>query len=301
VAATLSGFHEVEKTSILIKRNESQTVTLDFEPVLYKITVQTNVDGELKYGKEGEVMKSVDIQNNRTTLYLPAGDYVAEVEPAEPVYKTERKQFSVAGDASIELRLKRIEFSKDTLSANWTEPELRNWELTGQWQPSSKTLIVKGAGIALPRDESKRYYKDFTVISDIKLTNGVGAAFALRAQDSRNYYLLEFTGPQADEPLYVRLFTVTNGVEQRIQAIQIPNAAASTLKNSQSFTSIIIKVNNNTFAPEIYDNNTATNYPLGVLIDPNRKFSAGGVGIASRQNAESVIARFIICTECPKD
>lgn len=301
VAATLAGYHEVEKASVPIRRNESQTLTLDFEPILYTVIVQTNADGELKYGKEGEVPKSVDIRNNRATLYLPAGNYVGEVEAAEPVYKAETKQFSVAANTTVEFHLKRIEFSKDTLSANWTEPELKNWEVTGPWHPSSKTLIVKGAGIALPRDESKRYYKDFTLISDIKLTNGMGAAFAVRAQDTRNYYLIEFTGAQADEPLYVRLYVVKNGVEQRIQAIQIPNAAASTLKNSQSFTSIVLKVSDNTFAPEIYDNTTANNYPLGVLIDPNRTFSAGGVGVVARQNAESVVSRFIVCTECPKE
>lgn len=301
VAATLPGFHEVEQSPVLITRNNSQDITLYFQPVLYTVVVQSNVDGELKYGKPDAVRQSVTIQNKRTTLHLQAGDYVADLEPSEPVYRSEPKQFTVTGDMTVEFTLKRIEFSKETLSANWTEPELKNWEVTGPWHPSSKTLIVKGAGMALPRDESKRNYKDFTLISDIKLTNGLGAAFAVRAQDSRNYYLIEFTGAQADEPLYVRLFVVKNGIEQRIQAIQIPNAAASTLKNSQAFTSIILKVTDNTFAPEIYDNTTANNYPLGVLIDPNRTFSAGGVGVAARQNAESVISRFIVCTECPKD
>lgn len=302
VAATLAGFHEVEKSPVVIKRNESGTVTLDFQPILYSVVVQTNVDCELKYGKEGEVPKSVPIQNKRTTLYLPGGDYVADVEPAEPVYKPEHKQFSVSGDMTVAINLKRMEFSKETLSPDWTQTELKNWEIPSSWQAgANKVLIVKGAGIALPRDESKGYYKDFQVISDFKLINGLSAAFVLRAQDGRNYYIVEFTGGQADERFYVRLFVVKNGIERRIQAIQIPRAAASTLGNSQSFTSVVIKVSDNKFSPEIVDNESATSYPLGILIDPDRTFTAGGVGLAARGNAESAVWRFIVCTECPKE
>jgi hypothetical protein len=300
VAATKSEYHQTEQT-ITIERNKPSRMTLDLEPIYYTVVVQANVDGDLKYGKTDEVPKSVTIQNGRVTLHVTAGEYVATIEPSESVYKSEQQRFKVTGETSVNFKLKRMEFSKDTLSANWTEPELKNWEVPSTWHTSAKTLIVKGAGIGLPRDESKRYYKDFHLVSDIKLTNGLGAAFALRAQDARNYYLLEFTGPQADEPLYVRLFYVKDGFENRIQAIQIPNAAAATLKNPQSFTSVIVKVNDNKFTAEIYDNNTATSYPLGVLMDQDRRFTAGGVGVAARQNSESVVSRFIVCTECPKE
>ena len=300
IAATLAGYHEVEQSPVLIKRNDSRDVTLYFQPILYAVTIQTNVDGDLKYGKPNEVPKSIAIQNNRTTLQLPAGDYVAEVEPAEPVYKTERKQFTVTENTTVEIRLKRIEFSKETLRADWTQTELKNWEIPDSWRASSGNLIVKGAGVALPRDESKRYYKDFQLISDAKITNGLGAGFALRAQDVKNYYLIQFTGEQSDEPFYVRLFLIKNGTEQRIQAIKIPSAAATALKAGQFF-SVHINVNDNRFTVSIVDNQSATDYPLGVLIDSNRTFAAGAAGVGARANEESVIWRFIVCTDCPKD
>ncbi len=300
VAATLPGYHETERPSVLIKRNESQSVTLNFEPILYSVTINTNVDGDLKYGKEGQIPNSVKIQNKRITLQLPAGDYVAEFEPAEPVYKTERQRFPVNSNTTIDIRPKLIEFSKDTLRADWTATELQNWEVPSSWRASSGNLIVKGAGIALPRDESKRYYKDFQLISDVKITNGVGAAFVLRAQDLKNYYLVQLTGEQADEPFYVRLFVVKNGFEQRIQALKIPNAAATALKAGQFFT-VQIKATDNHIAVTIVDNQSATDYPLGVLIDSNRTFAAGAAGIGARSNEESVVWRFIVCTECPKD
>lgn len=300
VAATLAGYHETERTPVAVKRNESETVTLNFEPILYSVTINTNVDGELKYGKEGQIPNSRPIQNKSIKLQLPAGDYVAEIEAAEPVYKTERQRFSVKEDLVFELRLKRIDFSKETFSPQWTDVELQNWEVPAGWHASSGNLIVKGAGVALPRDESKRYYKDFQVISDVKIVNGIGAAFVLRAQDSKNYYLLQLTGEKADEPYYVRLFVVKNGVEQRIQALKIPSAAAGALKAGQFFT-VQIKVTDNRIGVDIVDNQAATNYPLGELRDSNRNFAAGAVGIAARSNEENAVFRFVVCTECPKD
>jgi hypothetical protein len=296
VAATRAGYHEVEKASVLIKRNESQTVTLDFEPILFTVTVQTSADGELKYSKDGEVPKSVDIRNNRTTLYLTAGDYTAVIEPADRVFKGESKQFSVAGNMTVEIPLARME-SKETFRAEWTETELKNWDVPAGWRANSGNLIVKGVGVALPRSH---YYKNFHLHSDVKIINGVGAAFALRAQDINNYYLLELTGEKADEPLYVRLFTVKGGREQRVQAIKIPNAAAAALKAGQFF-SVHIEVTDNRIAVTLVDNQQAKDYPLGVLIDPGSTFAAGLVGVAARGNEESVVWRFIVCTECPKD
>src|SRR6185369_11725874 len=50
LAATLPGFHEIERSPIVIKRNDSQQVTLNFEAILYSVVIKTNVDGDLKYG-----------------------------------------------------------------------------------------------------------------------------------------------------------------------------------------------------------------------------------------------------------
>ncbi|MEK6335509.1 MAG: hypothetical protein AABM67_11210, partial [Acidobacteriota bacterium] len=299
VAATKAEYQQNEKT-VTIQRNKPSRMTLDLQPISYSVTIKSNADGELKYGKRGQIPNSVRILNKSITLRLSAGDYEGELEAAEPVYKTERQQFSVTADTTVEFRLRLLEFSKDTLRADWTQTELRNWDVPPGWRVSSGNLIVKGAGVALTRDESKRYYKDFQIVSDLKITNGVGAGFALRAQDLRNYYLLQFTGAQADEPFYVRLFVVKNGVEQRVQAIKIPNAAATALKGGQFF-SVAIKVADNRFTVEIVDNETATNYPLGILIDSNKTFTAGAAGIAARSNDEGVIWRFIVCTDCPKD
>jgi hypothetical protein len=299
VAATLAGYHEVEKSPVTIKRNQNQNLTLNFEPITYTVTIKTNVNGELKYGKKEDKAKTtLPIQNKSITLQLSAGNYEAEIEPAEPVYRSELRAFSVTEDRELEFPLKRIEFSKDPYFPQWTPEELRNWEVPSAWGANSGNLIVTGAGVALPRDESKRYYQNFEVTSTVKMTNDVAVGFALRAQNSKNYYLLQLTGQKADEPLRVRLYAVQNGVEQRIQTNPIPGKAAAAIKSGEFFD-VHIKVNDNRITVDIEI--AAIPYPLGTLIDSNHTFAAGAVGIAARTGEQSVVWRFYVCTDCPKD
>lgn len=299
VAATLAGYREVEKSPVTIRRNQNQNLTLNFEPILYSVTINTNIDsGELKYGKEGKARISEKFQTKIIHLKLQEGDYVAEIEPAEPVYKSEQKNFSVTGNMEFDFPLKRIEYSKDPFFPQWTPEEIRTWEVPSAWRVGSETLIVTGAGVALTRNESKRYYQNFEVTSTVKMTNDVGVGFALRAQNSKNYYFLQLTGRNADEPLRVRLYAVKNGDEQRIQANPIPGKAAAAIKSGEFFD-VHIQVTGNHITVNIEID--GIRYPLGTLIDSNHTFAAGAVGIAARGNEQSVVWRFYVCTDCPKD
>ena len=49
------------------------------------------------------------------------------------------------------------------------------------------------------------------MIANVKMDNGGGAAFVLRATDPRNYYLLEIGGPKAPWGEIARLSVVQNG------------------------------------------------------------------------------------------
>lgn len=301
VAATKPEYREMVKT-VTIKRNETEQMTLELKPILYSITINTNVDsGELKYAREGQTFNVVSFQSKTISLKLPAGDYVADISAPEGLgYKARRQKISVREELTIEFSLERIRFSTEPLSPNWTNTELQGWEVPLGWRAESKHLIVRGVGVALPRDENKRFYKDFLLSSSAKMVNGIGVGFALRARDAQNYYLLQLTGETADEPYYVRLFVVKNGVAQRIQANQIVGAPASAIKTGDFFA-VTIRMVDNRIKVDIEDSKTGLSYPLGILIDPNRSFTAGAVGIAARGNEENVIWIFNVCTECMKD
>ena len=300
VAATLEGFHEVEQSPVTIKKNDTQSITLYFQPILYSVTINTNVDaGDLKYGKEGQNPNVETIRAKTIKLQLPAGDYVVEITPDEGLgYKERQQRIAVKDNLEVEFALERIRFSTDAFSVSWSTAEIQGWEMPQTWHVESKNLIVKGSGVALPRDENKRYYKDFQLTSTVKILNGVGAGFALRARDSQNYYLLELTGEKADEPYTVRLFVVKNGAAQRIQAQPIVGAPAAAIKAGQF--SAVVRMTDNRIKIDVEDSKTGLSYPLGVLTDPNRSFTAGAVGIAARGNEENAVWIFYVCTDCLK-
>lgn len=298
VAGTLTGHQPVE-TEVVIAANKSKSATLNFRPILYSVIINTNVSaGELMYAPEGQPLSNVvPIQNKSVQLELPAGKYVVEIRAAEFGYESLRKSFSLTGDQTVlEMPLRRIVMTTDTLSPTWTNAELQTWDMPPAWRPDSKkNLTVKGFGVALPREEGYRYYKDFKLSSSAKMLNGVAVSFALRARDSQNYYLLQVTGEKSDEPYTVRLFVVKNNVEQRIRAIPIPRAGAKAMGSGQFFA-VSIKMIDYAITVEIEDSETGAPYPLGVLTDPARNFAVGAVGIAGHLNEENVIGRFVVCT-----
>ena len=297
VAGTLPGYHEAE-TQIEIKANKFDSVTLDFQLILYSVTINTNVKtGQLMYGSSDQSLTRVEpIQNQTAQLKLPAGKYVVEIAPGEFGYEPLRKEVSVTKDETFPFDLKRISMSQETLSPTWTRAELQGWEMPSTWQADAKrNLWVKGRGVGLPLDARNRYYKDFRLESNVKMTNGVAISFALRAQNSKNYYLLQLTGANSDETNVVRLFAVKNGEPQRLRAIPIPRSSLGAMTSGQFFN-ISIKMIDYDITVEIVDSQTGARHTLGGLSDADHNFAVGAVGIAARDNEENVIERFIVCT-----
>ena len=298
VEGTLAGHHPVAE-EVVISANQSQKLTLDFQPILYSVTVNTNINsGDLKYGASGDSLTNVvPIRNRKVELSLKEGNYVVEIVPSEFGYETLRHEFALSADRTVlDLPLKRIVLTTDTLSPTWTSEEFQAWDMPRTWSPDSrKNLLVKGPGVGLPRQESFRYYKDFKISSTAKMLSSGALSFALRARDSKNYYLLQLTGETSDEPNMVRLFVVKNGIDQRIRALSIPRSSAQLMTPGKFFT-VSIKMIDFAITVEIENTQTGDHNVLGVLTDPDRTFPVGAVGIAGRTTDDNLIGRFVVCT-----
>jgi hypothetical protein len=296
VAGTLAGHHPTEK-EITIEANKSQSLTLVFQPILFSLTINTNVStGELKYAPEGQPLTNVaSIVNGKVELKLPQRRYTLEIRPGEFGYETWTGTISLDKDQVLPIAAKRIVLSTDTLSPTWTKAGLQEWDMPAGWQDSKRNLLIKGPGVALPREQGYRFYKDFKLASTGRMSNGVALSFALRARDSQNYYLLQLTGANSDDPHMLRLYLFKNGVERRIGAIPIASSAARPMDAGQFFT-VTIKMIDYEINVEIEDSQTGAPYPLGRLTDPGHNFDVGAVGIAARNQEENVIGRFVVCT-----
>ena len=307
VAAEFDGYTEAEE-EVQVLANKNARVTLDLRPITYSVTIAANVQagevryatvvasrdaaGQIKYNQTGEV-RVTPLQNGRATLpNLRVGTYGVDVRAADVGYQTLLATFTLPGESTYNVTLPKL-LSTKTFSAAWVS--LDAWEAPAGWQVASRKLSVNGRGVALPRDDSVRHFADFHLVSDVNMLNGVAASFAVRAQDSRNYYLIQITGAKSDEQYVLRGFVVRNGVEQRFASAIPIDAFAGTLKQNKFFT-VSMEAIGNKFKVFVTDSVTGDVLPLGILEDPNRNFPIGAVGIGVRDTEQNEIVRFIVCT-----
>lgn len=297
VAGTLAK-HYPNETTIDIKANKTSALRLDFPPIIYSLTINTNVaTGDVKYALEGEPLSRVAaILNGKVRLSVPEGKYTIAISTGEFGYEIKRQTILINKDQILEMKLDRIIISKDSFSANWTSSGLQEWEMPAGWQDVTKRLRTKGAGVALPRQQGYRHYKDFKLTSTAKMNNGVALSFAVRAQDSSNYYLVQLTGAKSDDPHMVRLFLVNNGSARRIMGIPIPASAARAM-DSEQFVTVSIRMIDYHIDVQLTDTQEGVAHPLGRLTDPEHILAVGAPGIVVRDNEENLIGPFAVCAD----
>jgi hypothetical protein len=304
VAGTLAK-HYPKETTVNIKANEPSAVRLDFPPIYYSITINTNVPtGDVRYAPEGEPLNRVAaIVNGKAQLSLAEGKYTTAISTNVYGYEIKRQTIEVRRDQVVVVNLNKNQITLAPFSASWTKSGLQEWEMPAAWGEDKQKLLVKGTGVGLPSPQGGyRYYKDFKLTSDARMVNGVAVSFALRAQDSRNYYLVQLTGAKSEDPHVLRLFLVNGGVARRIMGIPIPSYASRPMDAGRFFT-VSMKVIDFDITVEIIDTDSGAPYPLGKLTDPEHSFAVGAPGIVVRENEENLIGRFIVCTgeECFRD
>jgi hypothetical protein len=311
VVASLDGYESVER-EVKIVANKTTPLTLNLKPVTQNVTINTNVrTGEIRYApveavkdaRTGEVRYSpsgvtsvVPIQNGHAVLAnLRTGTYGVDIRSGEVEYQTLLGTITVPDDETISVNLRRV-LSTKTFYTGWTNDE---WDLPSDWRLGPHLLPVTGRGVALPHNESYRYYTDFQLLSDVRMRNGVAVSFALRAADTQNYYLVQLTGEKASEPYFLRGFVVKNGARQLLQSIPI-NHIASTIKPKQFFK-VNIKMTGYRINIFVEDSQTGESLPLGILTDSYQKFPIGAAGIAAEDGEQSDYGSFMVCAqECPK-
>lgn len=314
VRAELDGYTPDEKV-VTVQKNDIANVTLNLRPVTYNVTISANVQtGEVRFApivesgtdasgnkiySQAGVSSVVNIVGGRATLPpLRAGTYGVDIRTDEVGYAKLLGRFSLPGDTNIPVTLEK-KLSEKTISANW-DTFRSLWENTGNWNSATSGLTVSGPGMAIPRNDDYRHYADFELMSDVKLLNGVAASFVVHATDPRNYYLVQLTGPNADEPYVLRGFIVRNGQAQRFGEPQSIRIFSSTLSSKAPFT-VFLKMTGNRIEVQIQDNESGGGLqPAGVLIDPNSQLRVGAVGIGAQGNEQFAVNSFMVCKQCPR-
>jgi hypothetical protein len=310
VAATLAGYKQDEKR-VDVVANKPRVVTLNLQPILYTVKINTNVtSGEVRYAEvetytepgtaekryrpKGET-RVVELQNHSAELRaLAKGSYGVDIRASEAGFETLLGTITVPDDTNkdevkLVVELKNVR-STETFSALTSD----QWDLPAGWSIASFLLSTSGNGMAIPHVESYRHYTDFQLISDAKMLNGVSVSFVARASANReNYYLVQLTGPNAEEPYLLSAYIVKHGVRERFQSIQIGHLR-ETLKPNKYFK-VSITMKDNGIDVRLVDSQTGDELPLGILVDPNRNFTIGAVGIAGGEKDRAQFGSFLVC------
>lgn len=292
---------EFDKKPITVNRNKAESISL--KAPIYDAKVTTNITrGSVRYASA--VIRGNEYAPTGKTIYveltggsvtltgLKPGRYIADVIPIDPGFEQEQISFTIPDNLTIPVTLENRQ-SKDPFSDAFTS--LSRWEAPTSWRAASGILTINGQGVAIPRDKDFRFYKDFQLSSDVKMVNGVAASFVLRAKDARNYYLVQLTGANADEPYVLRGYVVRDGVATQLGGTASIVGFSSTLKTDQFFKVKLLMAANRVRV-YITDSQTGEELTLGILTDPNNNFPIGAPGIAVRDREQNVVGNFIVCT-----
>jgi hypothetical protein len=295
VVAELDGYRPATG-NVRIIAGKADKVDLNLVPITYSVSVRLNAgSGTLRYAKGGEVARSISFQNSLAVLSgLTGGDYAIKIIPDDASFVSMNTNLRVPGDSNqVSFNLERLE-SRDFLGATASA-----WALPSGWSFSSGKVIVHGSGIALPSDPSYSHYKDFQLSTDVRMMNGIAASFAVHVVDPQNYYLVQITGPNADEPYVLRGFVVKNGVAQRFGRT-IPASQFSETLKPRKFFHVVLTMTDADITVRVQDSETGDLLKLGNLPDPSRNFRIGAVGIAAREGEQNEVSQFAICVSgCP--
>lgn len=318
ITASLEGFESQEQDVVEILPQKTFAMNLDLKPITYKLSFDTNIkNGEIRYApaelltNDSQGIKTKEtggyciepVKNGKAVIKeLKKGYYNIDIRPGsdevefEPVLTAINVPNEILGESDDlnELQSYRIDlekkFSTETFASAWTSSD---WSLPTGWKLGKSMKTAGLPGVALPRNEQYRYYANFEMVSDVKSLDGKSVGFAVRARDEQNYYLIQISGKNADEPYVIKGYTVKNGVAEQFTSISIA-PFKSTIAAQKSFR-VIIKGEENIFKTFIEDSETADKLPLGDFIDRDNNFRKGAVGIVGGENSNFEVGSFTVC------
>lgn len=323
--SSLEGYQS-EESETTIKPNKTAIIHIPLKQLTYDFPITTNVDvGEVRYAPLKTIEQSdgtkklvpaggycvVPIENKQAVITkLSEGDYTLDVSsPDSPEYEPQYVRIQIPESIpemkdgnSTEIPPTEIVLPNRQSTGTFSlGPNRADWMLsTENWKIDAKGLLkAAGAGIALPEASNFRFYKDFEMQSTVRLLNDTSIGFVVRAEDVKNYYLIQLTGSRDENKYLVTASIVKDGkVTERILSNPIKFLLEDVLSNHKSFD-VVIKARGNTFQI-LAEDGTGEFKNLGNADFKDNNFPIGAVGIIGGDKSSFEVGRFTVCSEICK-
>lgn len=263
----------VEKTLPAVRGGEEYywVFTPDFAVVPMKVSTDPGtavyVDGDFQGDStENGILEVKDVRIGSHEVKLVKDGYVE--------FK-EQRTFDFGKPVDVLHRLVPLptsaEFSDDfdVNLMKWAQPA--GWKLaTGRLAIANCTSLGSAKNIT---------YRDFVMAFHLRLEDGRGAAWAVRAKDANNYYLFYLSGPKGLFPNRFSTYVVKDGVFDPTNPVQsVPVITNLTVGGQYQ---IEIRGTKDVIEHTVTPTETGRPEPLGVFQDPNKTFLYGGIGFRS--------------------
>ncbi len=152
------------------------------------------------------------------------------------------------------------------------------WDAPAGWSADRGVLRVAPADrIGLVRD---KWFGDGDIVFGLRLTDGRGAAWVLRAQDGDRYYLFRLSGPDGAAPHTFQTFLCRAGDPRPGRPIIPPQPLPVRLGAGDALR-VRIRLDGNTIQHWITPSRAGEEISVGYFQDPDATYPAGRIGFAT--------------------
>jgi len=166
------------------------------------------------------------------------------------------------------------------------------------WKFEKNGIQVSGKEVVLFKDTAEKrefnIYRDFGLDLDLRFKNGKGAAWIIRAQDLKNYYLFELATSKSEGGRKVLNFYICR--EGKLELKDSRRVVEDIEKPNDSFH-ITVEVRGNQFSHKIMVSSTPKPEPQPLATFTDDTFSIGGIGFQGVNGIEMLIQNLIIVPE----
>lgn len=316
--ASKENFESAEADKVTIAARTAHVLDMDLKPVTYKLKIQTNVtDGDILFAQAEITGKdpSGAIASRRLGNYcvveigpkgeaevseLRKGYYEIDIRPPL-AFEQKLTGINIPDDLDDDvgggLRTFEIDLENQlsTETFNPTAWVPADWSMPASWKLDNGIKVRNTDGIALPQNERYRYYRHFEMIADAKVPDDGVIGFVLRAENDKNFYLLQISGRRASQPKAATLFSMKDGVMTAIQT-QTTDAFEKTIASNSGFRVYILNEKDEEFIVRIRDSETGQVFPLAGFSDPLPTHPKGAPGLAAMPRSSFEVSNFMVCT-----
>jgi hypothetical protein len=154
------------------------------------------------------------------------------------------------------------------------EVNMSKWVVPAGWTARQGRLYISGStalGVA-----KNITYRDFVMAFHLRLEDGKGAAWAVRAKDTNNYYLFYLSGPKGLFPNRFSTYVVKDGKFDPQNPV-LSNGIITILSPKGEYQ-IEVHGTKDVIETTITPTSTGQPEPLGVFQDKDKTFFYGGIG-----------------------